>query len=232
MRILAMDTSARACSAAVWDEGQVTQRLVELDHGHSELLIPLVLETMAAAGRRFNELDLVTVTVGPGAFTGLRVGLAAARGMALAARLPCMGMTTLEAMASAVDPREATGRLLLVTLDTKRSAVYAQVFRAGEPVTPPMVVDPPDLAEKIGRRPVLLAGDAAGDVIPALREAGVDASVSAMPGYPTAASAAGLAARRWQAGMRTETMPSPVYLRSPSTGLPMGQSCRRPGASQ
>jgi len=233
MRILAMDTSAGACSAAVWDEGHITQRLVELDRGHSELLIPLVLETMAASGRRFYQLDLLTVTVGPGAFTGLRVGLAAARGMALAARLPCMGVTTLEAMASAVDPRETAGRLLLVTLDTKRSAVYAQIFRTKEPVTPPMVVDPPELAEKIGTQPVLLAGDAAITVMPTLREAGIDASVSAMPGYPTAAGIAALAARRWQQeGMRVETMPSPIYLRSPSTGVPIDQSCRQAEASQ
>lgn len=227
MRILAMDTSAGACSAAVWDEGHVTQRLVELHRGHSELLIPLVLETLAAAGRRFNQLDLLAVTVGPGAFTGLRVGLAAARGLALAARLPCMGITTLEAMASAVDHREAAGRLLLVTLDTKRSAVYAQIFRTGESVTPPMVVDPPELAEKIGTQPVLLAGDAAVTVLPTLREAGIDASISTTPGYPTAAIAAALAARRWQQeGMGAETMPSPVYLRSPSTGVPPDRSRR------
>lgn len=233
MRILAMDTSAGACSAAVWDEGHVNQRLVEVDRGHAELLIPLVLETMAAAGRRFNQLDLLTVTVGPGAFTGLRVGLAAARGMALAAGLPCMGVTTLEAMASAVDPREAAGRLLLVTLDTKRSTVYAQVFRAGEPVTPRMVVDPPELAEKIGARSVLLAGDAAVTVMPTLRQAGIDASLSAIPEYPTAASTAALAARRWQQdGISAETMPVPVYLGSPSTSVPMNRSRRSAEASQ
>lgn len=222
MRILAMDTSAGACSAAVWNDGNITQRLVELERGHAERLIPLVLATMADAGFGFDRIDLLAVTVGPGAFTGLRVGLAAARGMALAAGLPCMGVTTLEAIASAVDHREAAGRLLLVTLDTKRGDVYAQAFDAGEPASALTAVDPHGLARQIGLRPVLLAGDAAARVMPVLAEAGVDASAAAVPGYPTAASVAALAAQRWQreGGAGAESMPLPVYLSPPATSCP------------
>jgi tRNA threonylcarbamoyladenosine biosynthesis protein TsaB len=222
MRILAMDTSAGACSAAVWDDGHITQRLVELERGHAERLIPLVLATLADAGVRFDRIDLLAVTVGPGAFTGLRVGLAAARGMALAAGLPCMGVTTLEAIASAVDPREAAGRLLLVTLDTKRGPVYAQTFAAGQPAGALTAVDPPGLVEQVGLRPVLLAGDAAAMIMPVLAEAGVDASAAAVPGYPTAACVAALAARRWQrhGGAGGESMPLPVYLSPPATSSP------------
>ena len=219
MRILAIDTSAGACSAAVWNDGRTHERLVEMSRGHAEALLPLLLATMTDANCRFDELDLLAVTVGPGAFTGVRIGLAAARGMAVAAGLPCFGVTTLEAIAVAVDPAEVAGRPLLVVLDSKRGDVYAQRFIAGEPTAPPAVADPRELVRGLPRGPLLVAGDATATVLAASKNAGVDVLPATVPGYPTAARVATLAARRWRGVIGgAQPMPLPLYLRPPATG--------------
>jgi tRNA threonylcarbamoyladenosine biosynthesis protein TsaB len=219
MRILAIDTSAGACSAAVWNNGSICERLIEMSRGHAEALLPLVLATMDDAHCRFGELDLLAVTVGPGAFTGIRIGLAAARGMALAAIVPCLGVTSLEAIAAAVDPGEAAGGPLLVVLDSKRGDVYAQLFVAGEPADPPLLADYRSLAHWLPRGPLLVAGDATASVLPALKETGINVRAAAVPGYPTAARIAALAACRWrEATDSARPMPLPLYLRSPATG--------------
>lgn len=224
MRILAIDTAAGACSAAVWDEGRVHQRVLEMSRGHAEALLPLVLATLNDAGRSFADLDLLAVTIGPGAFTGLRIGLAAARGLALATGLPCVGVTTLEAMAAAVPASATGGRRLLVALDSKRSDVYAQVFVDCEAATEAAVLAPADLARLLTTVPALLAGsltvagDAAAMVLPALAAAGIDATAATAPGYPLAAHVAAIAAGRAPAGGATLPPPSPLYLRPPATG--------------
>ena len=95
MRILAFDTATSACSAALWEDGRVGARRFEtMTRGHAEALVPMIADVMDEAGTNFPRLDLIAVTVGPGAFTGLRIGLAAARGMALAAAVPCLGGLT------------------------------------------------------------------------------------------------------------------------------------------
>ena len=121
MKILALDSATSACSAAVWADGRVmARRHAEMARGQSEALVPMVAEVMAEVGLGFADLDLLAVTVGPGAFTGIRIGLAAARALALAAGLPLAGVSTLEAVAAAAP---ADGRPLLVVLDSKREEI-------------------------------------------------------------------------------------------------------------
>ena len=224
MRILAIDTAAGACSAAVWDEGRVHQRVLEMSRGHAEALLPLVLATLNDAGRSFADLDLLAVTIGPGAFTGLRIGLAAARGLALATGLPCVGVTTLEAMAAAVPASATGGRRLLVALDSKRGDVYAQVFIEGEAASEAAVVAPAGLAlllatvPALPAGPLMVAGDAAAVVLPALVAAGIAAVAASAPGYPLAAHVAAIAARRAPASRDSLPPPVPLYLRPPTTG--------------
>lgn len=221
MRVLAIDTAAGACSAAVWHDGVVHQRLVELSRGHAEALLPLLLATMADAGCSFRELDLLAVTIGPGAFTGLRVGLAAARGLALASRLPCVGVTTLAAVAAAVPPAEAAGWPLLVVLDSKRADLYAQLFTAGAAVGEPALISPAGLpgllsgAQPLAAAAVAVAGDGTAMALPALAAAGVPAAAVSSPGYPQAASVAAIAAVAPAGSLRP---PVPLYLRPPATG--------------
>ena len=102
MQILAIDTALEACSVAVFDtEGgsRAKSRSLPMARGHAEALMPLIATVMSDARTEFDELDRIAVTVGPGSFTGLRVGVAAARGIGLAAGKPVVGLTTLAAMA-------------------------------------------------------------------------------------------------------------------------------------
>ena len=103
MRVLAIDTALEACAAAVLDTdgGAITaHESLTMQRGHAEALMPLIKRVMERAKLRFDELDRIAVTTGPGSFTGLRVGISAARGIGLAANKPVVGLTTLAAYAA------------------------------------------------------------------------------------------------------------------------------------
>lgn len=133
MRVLAIDTALEACSAAIVDTdraGGITSRSLPMARGHAEALMPLIAAVMSAAGMEFDELDRIAVTVGPGSFTGLRVGVAAARGIALATGKPAVGVTTLAALAApffAADESKA----LMAVIDARHDHVYMQLFGPG-----------------------------------------------------------------------------------------------------
>src|ERR1700721_2501025 len=103
MRVLAIDTALEACSAAVLDTEQggiLASESIPMVRGHAEALMPRIARVVSEATLEFLELDRIAVTVGPGSFTGLRVGVAAARGIAVAAGKPAVGLTTLSAIAA------------------------------------------------------------------------------------------------------------------------------------
>ena len=130
MRVLAIDTALGACSAAVLDsERQVimASETLTMQRGHAEALMPLIARVMDGAGVEFKELDRIAVTTGPGSFTGLRVGISAARGLALAADKPVIGLTTLAAFAA---PHIAEDDTLPVVaaIDARHDNVYLQIF--------------------------------------------------------------------------------------------------------
>ena len=215
MNVLAFDCSTQACSVAVRFAGRpVVSRQVLMARGQSEALMPMVIDAMAEAGVAWADLALVGVTVGPGTFTGVRIGLAAARGMALAGTLPVAGVTTTEAVAHAVPATERRGRTLLVAIDGKRADLFLQAF--AEDLTPlgePMALLPEEAARQFAGA-LLLAGDAA-DRISALRP---DAAVSRCGGVPDPAVLAALAESRFLAGRALP--PNPLYLRPPDVTLP------------
>jgi tRNA threonylcarbamoyladenosine biosynthesis protein TsaB len=133
LRVLAIDTALEACSAALLDTGRkdgVTSRSLPMTRGHAEALVPLIADVMREANAAFTEIDRIAVTVGPGSFTGLRVGVAAARGIALAAGKPAVGLTTLAALAA---PFFAAGETcpLLAVIDARHDRVYMQLFGPG-----------------------------------------------------------------------------------------------------
>lgn len=133
MRILAIDTALEACSAAVLDtacDDRPTTRSVAMVRGHAEALMPLIAEVMSAAATEFADLDRIAVTVGPGSFTGLRVGVSAARAIALASGKPAVGVTTLAALAAPFFDDGAGGTLMPV-IDARHDRVYMQVFGPG-----------------------------------------------------------------------------------------------------
>jgi tRNA threonylcarbamoyl adenosine modification protein YeaZ len=132
MRVLAIDTALEACSVAVLDteSGKVVSESVPMVRGHAEALMPLIDKVMKHAELPFAQLDRIAVTTGPGSFTGLRVGIAAARGIALATGKPAIGLTTLAAYAAphiAHDDKTAVA----VAIDARHQHVYLQVFGPG-----------------------------------------------------------------------------------------------------
>lgn len=206
MKVLALDSATSACSVALWADGNVlARRFSAMARGQSEALVPMVAEILDEAGLSFSGLDLLAVTVGPGAFTGIRIGLAAARGLALATGLPLAGVTTLEAVAAGVPMAERAGRTLIVALDSKRDEMWVQAFAEDlAPLSAPEALLPERIAGRFPG-PLVVAGDCA------QRFASGQVALSQAPGLPDAAIVAALAARHWQDG--TALAPAPLYLR-------------------
>jgi tRNA threonylcarbamoyladenosine biosynthesis protein TsaB len=133
MRVLAIDTALEACAAAVLDTKQgevVAAESQPMARGHAEALMPLLARVMGKAQTEFAELDRIAVTSGPGSFTGLRVGIAAARGIALAAGKPAFGLTTLAAFAAPHIARDDS-LPVVVAIDARHEHVYLQIFGPG-----------------------------------------------------------------------------------------------------
>jgi len=222
MTVLALDTSGAACSVALRDcDGRLlARRFQPLARGHAELLMPMLREAMEAAGVDFAALDLIAVTTGPGSFTGIRVGLAAARGLALASGLPILGVTAFEALAQAVSPVERAGLGLLVAIDSRRGDLFVQSFAADlRPLGAPQAVVPEALAAAVPAGKLLLAGDGAARAGALLAAAGHTAVLATETGPPDAATVAIVALARWRPG-ETPVPPSPLYLRAPDVTMP------------
>jgi tRNA threonylcarbamoyladenosine biosynthesis protein TsaB len=129
MLILAIDTALDACAAGVLDTDAakvIAQESQSMKRGHAEALMPLIARVIKEAGIGFASLDRIAVTTGPGSFTGLRVGLSAARGIALAANRPVVGLTTLTAYAAPVVGRNAE-QPVISAIDARHGQVYFQV---------------------------------------------------------------------------------------------------------
>ena len=135
MTILAIDTSMAACSAAILrpDQARPVQRFERMPRGHAEAIFPMIVSVMEEAGCGFDALTKIAVTLGPGSFTGIRAGVAAARGLALAAALPVVGASSLEVMAQGC-VRELRAEELssgfAVLHDARRDEFYFQCFNA------------------------------------------------------------------------------------------------------
>jgi tRNA threonylcarbamoyladenosine biosynthesis protein TsaB len=218
--LLALDSSGAACSTALWRRGTVVARRYRaMARGHAEALMPMLVETVAGAGERFAALSAVAVTVGPGAFTGIRIGLAAARGIGLAAGIPVVGVTTFAAVAEAVSDPERAGRRLLVLLDSKRGDVFAQEFAADRAVVgTPAVLPPAAVLQRVASGPFTLAGDGVAVVRRDIDAANLDVRYSAADGPADALWVAVLAARSFTE--KTDLPPTPLYLRVPDVRLP------------
>jgi tRNA threonylcarbamoyladenosine biosynthesis protein TsaB len=215
VKTLAFDCSTTGCAAAVLDGDRVLARgEAPAGRGQSEALMPLLHQVMAKAGLGWTDLDLIAVTVGPGSFTGLRIGLAAARGFALALDVPIAGVTTAEALAEGVPMAERGGRNILVAIDSKRTEPFVQAFTPDlVPLAPVAAMTAETAAKRAGAAP-LLVGEAAAKLAPLLP----DAALSAAPARPDPVVVARLAARLHTAGRALP--PEPLYLREADVTLP------------
>jgi tRNA threonylcarbamoyladenosine biosynthesis protein TsaB len=133
MRVLAIDTALAACSAAVLDTehgGILASDSLSMTRGHAEALMPLIYHVMQHAQMAFADLDRVAVTTGPGSFTGLRVGISAARGIALATDKPAVGVSTLTVYAAPL-LADDDSTPVIAAIDARHDHVYLQVFGVG-----------------------------------------------------------------------------------------------------
>ena len=130
MRILAIDTATEACSAALWNDGTLSAHFEICPREHTQRILPLVQEVLTESGTTLSELDALAFGRGPGSFTGVRIGVAAAKGFAWGREIPCYGVSTLEAMARSA---ACLGGVICCCMDARRAQVYNAVFeRCGE----------------------------------------------------------------------------------------------------
>ena len=184
------------------------------DRGHAERLMPMIAEVMAEAGLTFADIDRIAVTTGPGSFTGVRVGIAAARGLALASGRPVVAATSLAVMAqqaAALLDQGRTARLLAVALDARRGMVFLQLFDvANSELGPPVLLAPEDVPALVEGRAVVVVGSAAGAVAEAINAAGGNAEATLPDLQPHARALAQMADR-----LAPVSPLRPLYLRPP-----------------
>jgi tRNA threonylcarbamoyladenosine biosynthesis protein TsaB len=207
MRILAFDCAGAQCAAAILSDGDVlATRHILAERGHAQLLIPMLVDLLDEVGLEFSDIDRFAVTTGPGSFTGIRVALAAAHGLALGTGKPIVGVTVFEAMAAAT---RAPSRLL-VAIDSRRAELFVQMFGpTGAPSTEPAMLPPGAIADWAGPGELTLTGDAARLVAPHLAGR-VENLPEDWAAHVDPAVVARLAASR-SAG----PPPAPFYLRPP-----------------
>lgn len=219
MHILALDTSMGACSAAVLRADGTRQDLFVhaefMARGHAEALMPMVAEVMAEAGVTPSGLDLIAATLGPGSFTGVRIAIAAARGLALATGARLWGTDSLTVMAQGAlaetDLRQA-GRPFAVAVDARRSMLYFGLFdAAGARLQGPVLIAPEDAAALLPDDVAVAVGSGAELLARAAAMRGRHVTATLPDLQPDARSLAVLA----PAGGETSTTVRPLYLRPP-----------------
>jgi len=210
--VLAFDCGGQGCSVAVTAAGRLLGRRQALaERGQAQILLPMIAELLAECGLGWAELALIGVTVGPGSFTGLRIGLAAARGFGLAAGLPVCGVGSGEALAAAVPPAERRGRTIIAVIDSRRAELFAQPFDEDlRPLAEPAAMVPAAVAA-LAAGPLLAVGDGVA------RLGDLPAGSLAVTALVDAAAVAAVAAARFAEG---RPLPStPLYLRPPDVTL-------------
>ena len=169
MRVLAIDTALSACSVAVVDTDADQTLAAEswpMERGHAEALMPMIQRVLAGAGG-LDAVQRLAVTVGPGSFTGIRVGLAAARGLALATGLPLVGITTLVALAAPLLAADDTTPVA-AAVDARHGRVFFQMFGPGaRSLVPARLLSARDAARTVGVGPIRIIGSGAATVVEA-----------------------------------------------------------------
>jgi tRNA threonylcarbamoyladenosine biosynthesis protein TsaB len=214
MRILAIDTSCGAASVAVVESGRAGPLAVisrPMARGHAEALAPMVEEAMRGVEGGFPSLARIAVAVGPGSFTGIRVGLAMARAMGVALAIPVVGVSTLAAFAAPLLSEPRTG-IIASTIDARHGSVYFQLFEAsGRPLGPPRCDTPRECVRAIGAGPAWFAGDAAALVASEAQRAGLPYDLDAARVAPDIVALA----RMGLAVDPSKSPARPVYVKPP-----------------
>ena len=214
MRVLAIDTALEACAAAVLDtdHGEITaSETLSMVRGHAEAVMPLVARVMGSAGIAFADLDRIAVTTGPGSFTGLRVGISAARGIALAAGKPAIGLSTLAGFAAPLIAEDDSTNVV-AAIDARHDHVYLQIFgTGGRTLVAPRVATLRDAVRAAITGPTRVVGSAANQVAGAWPRGVEPPLLVEQRGAPDI----GWMARLGAAAADGHGPPKPLYLRAP-----------------
>lgn len=206
--ILAIDTASTLCAACVIDAGVELGRCVrDLGKGHAEHLMAVIGEALETAGIGYPDLDRIVVSTGPGSFTGVRVGVSTARGLAMALKIPAVGVTTLEAIAA--EARATLGaRPVLAALDAGRGEINAALYDAtGDALFGPAVTTLEEIAALARAHQPALCGSAAALIV---AELGNSPDIGALSSTADIAVYARLGTEKILDGIR----PRPLYLRA------------------
>lgn len=221
MKILALDSTTRsACAALCEDDCCLAKTTLDAKHTHSETLLPMIAHLCELTHIPIAEMDAFAVTVGPGSFTGVRIGVSTIKGLAFGQGKPCYAISTLEALA-----QNAAGLsgILVPVLDARRSQVYSACFRSAENGTVQRLTEDdllpiPELVSRLAAygEPIRLFGDAADSVSQAAQAQGIPLlPVPSLLRAPDAASVAYCAYTKIQAheAPLSDVTLAPVYLR-------------------
>ena len=223
MNILALESSAVSASAAILSEDKIlAEEFLHTGLTHSETLAPMMARVIERSGLRLFDMDLVAVTHGPGSFTGVRIGVSLAKGVAQPMEIPCLGISTLEAAAFGQNRR---GELILACMDARRDQLYAAFFEGGNDAPQRLSEDAAISAEEAAQRlkeyqrPAVVTGDGAPVFLAYLKKNNIELPVRLPAGedfYQRASFVAKAAAYEILFTDRTPVSPkflSPVYLR-------------------
>ena len=219
MITLSIDSTMNGCSAGLYhdEKGPMVEKVMEMARGQAEHLMPMIDAVLDDAGIKYNEIDLVAVTKGPGAFTGMRIGLATAKSLALALDVPIVGVCTFRAILQTyLNDKTNTGYAYYgVLLETKRQDYYFQMFdgKTLKPCTEKTSASSQDIVDLISNRDCAILGDASQRF---KDESGLEEELPfydiKMPHPSMVADCA--------VGYNDETDCVPVYLRAPEIGTP------------
>lgn len=212
MKILVLDTAASVCAAAIYDSlsgKMLGECRHDIGKGHAEVLMDYVAQAVEQAGIPMTQLDLITVNTGPGSFTGVRIGVAAARGFALALKVPAVGVSAFSSLAAEAQ-NSYKERAVTVLFNGHRGEVYVQSFAQDKTaITQPLTMTLPEVSAYIQSLDpaTILAGSAAQIVNEAAGnqfEADFIVSTSQMQYFAQIG-----------AGLPQDELPKPLYMRGP-----------------
>ncbi|MDJ0448405.1 tRNA (adenosine(37)-N6)-threonylcarbamoyltransferase complex dimerization subunit type 1 TsaB [Methylocystis sp. JR02] len=227
MRILAIDTALPAVSACVLDhdaEQPIASETIAMERGHAEAIMPLIERVMSKVDGGFSTIDRVAIAVGPGSFTGIRIGLAAGQAIALACKAEVVGVSTLAALAAPLI-LDAADSVVAAAIDARHGKVFVAAFGPdGRPLLTPRRAGAHEALRALGDGPLLLIGSGAELLAKEARSCGMAVKIVSEQAAPDIEFVArlGLAAK-------PETAPAkPLYLKEPDVTI----AGKPPGAAQ
>ena len=223
MKILTIDCCSSSCSAAVSEDARLlSYSLLDCGLGHSKTILVQIDQVLKNAGLKLNDMDYIATTVGPGSFTGIRIGVATAKGLAQATDIPLIALSTMDALA--YNNTCADGTIIACTLDARRQQVYRALYQIQGGVPSRICEDDAISIEALGEElaqlqsPVLFVGDGARLCYDALQDA-LDCSIAPANLLAASASSAAIAAYRQTQSEKFSPLShhelTPVYIRRP-----------------